>query len=194
MKRDMKKMVRDICTSMTYQRTSQVNETNASDELNFSHAKVRRIRAEVLLDGISQITETPNKFQGLPLGARAVQIADGAVSNYFLTTFGRAKRESVCSCEVKMEPTLSQALHLMNGDAVHDRIKTGKVVGTMIADKKTDKQIADELFLRVFGRGPNSKEWAAVQRAVGESPEDRQVVLEDLFWALLNSKEFYFTH
>jgi hypothetical protein len=191
---DMRKMVKDICTSMTYQRSSQVNETNAMDKRNFSHAQVRRVRAEVLLDGISQITETPNKFQGLPLGARAVQIADGAVSTYFLTTFGRAKRESVCSCEVKMEPTLSQALHLMNGDAVHDRIKSGKVVARLVAEKKTDREITEDLFLRVFGRPPKDKEWASIQQAVADAPESRQMVLEDLFWALLNSKEFYFTH
>jgi hypothetical protein len=191
---DMRRMVKDICTSMTYQRSSQVNETNAMDKRNFSHAQVRRVRAEVLLDGISQITETPNKFQGLPLGARAVQIADGAVSTYFLTTFGRAKRESVCSCEVKMEPTLSQALHLMNGDAVHDRIKSGKIVARMVTEKKTDREIAEELFLRVFGRPPIDKEWASIQQAMADAPESRQAVLEDLFWALLNSKEFYFTH
>lgn len=193
-KYDMRRMVKDICTSMTYQRSSQVNETNALDKLNFSHAQVRRVRAEVLLDGISQITETPNKFQGLPLGARAVQIADGAVSTYFLTTFGRAKRESVCSCEVKMEPTLSQALHLMNGDAVHDRIKSGKVVARLVSEKKSDREVVDELFLRVFGRPPKDKEWASIQQAVADAPEARQTVLEDLFWALLNSKEFYFTH
>jgi hypothetical protein len=191
---DMRRMVKDICGSMTYQRSSQVNETNALDKRNFSRAQVRRVRSEVLLDGISQITETPNKFQGLPLGARAVQIADGAVSTYFLTTFGRAKRESVCSCEVKMEPTLSQALHLMNGDAVHDRIKSGKIVARLVSEKKTDREIADDLFLRVFGRSPIEKEWAAIQQAVADAPESRQAVLEDLFWALLNSKEFYFTH
>jgi hypothetical protein len=191
-KYDMRKLVRDICTSMTYQRSTKVNETNAGDKRNFSHAMVRRVRAEVLLDAISRITDTPNKFQGLPLGARAVQIADGAISTYFLTTFGRAKRESVCSCEVKMEPTLSQALHLMNGDAVNDRIKQGKVVAKMIQDKKSDREIADDLYLRTFGRLPNDKEWAAIQQTI--TPDARQAALEDLFWALMNSKEFYFNH
>jgi len=193
-KYDMRKFVRDICNSQTYQRSTKINETNAGDKRNFSHAQVRRVRAEVLLDAISQITDTPNKFQGLPLGARAVQIADGAVTNYFLTTFGRAKRESVCSCEVKMEPTLSQALHLMNGDAVNDRIKQGRVVAKMIQDKKSDREIVEDLFLRVFGRMPNDKEWASVQQAIGSDTGARQSVHEDLFWALLNSKEFYFNH
>jgi hypothetical protein len=93
-----------------------------------------------------------------------------------------------------MEPTLSQALHLMNGDAVHDRIKSGKIVARLVSEKKTDREIADDLFLRVFGRPPIEKEWAAIQQAVADAPESRQAVLEDLFWALLNSKEFYFTH
>jgi hypothetical protein len=193
-KYDMRKLVKDICTSMTYQRSTKVNETNASDKKNFSHAQVRRVRAEVLLDAISQITETPNKFQGLPLGARAVQIADGAVSNYFLTTFGRAKRESVCSCEVKMEPTLSQALHLMNGDAVNDRIRQGKVVAKLVEAKKSDREIVEDLYLRVFGRLPLDKEWQPIQQTLAAVPDQRQQALEDVFWALMNSKEFYFNH
>jgi hypothetical protein len=191
---DMRKLVKDITTSMTYQRSTQVNETNSGDKLNFSHAHVRRVRAEVLLDAISQVTETPNKFQGLPVGARAVQIADGAVSNYFLTTFGRAKRESVCSCEVKMEPTLSQALHLMNGDALNDRIKSGKVVAKLVADKKTDREIIDDLYLRTFGRMPKEKELSAINQSLANAADNRQAALEDLFWALMNSKEFYFNH
>ena len=93
-----------------------------------------------------------------------------------------------------MEPTLSQALHLMNGDAVNDRIKQGRVVAKMIQDKKSDREIVEDLFLRVFGRLPLDKEWANVQQAVTDDPGARQNVLEDLFWALLNSKEFYFNH
>ena len=89
-----------------------------------------------MLDVISQATATKNKFQGLPLGAKAIQIADGRVSNYFLTTFGRAKRETVCSCEVVMEPSLSQALHLLNGDTTNNRIKQGKVVANSLNDGK----------------------------------------------------------
>ncbi len=192
---DMRKFVKEIVTSQTYQRTSTANESNQSDRRNFAHALVRRLRAEVLLDAISQVTNRPNKFQGLPVGARAVQIADGAVSNYFLTTFGRASRTTVCSCEVKMEPTLSQALHLMNGDAVHNNIQAGGVITKLIdEDKKTDQQIVEELYLRCFGRLPVASEVEPVKKALSESPDSRKAVLEDLFWALLNAKEFYFTH
>ena len=94
-----------------------------------------------------------------------------------------------------MEPTLSQALHLMNGDAVHSNIQGGGVVTKLInEDKLTDQQITEDLYLRCFGRLPSEKEMATVKKALAETPDNRKAVLEDVFWALLNSKEFYFTH
>jgi hypothetical protein len=82
----------------------------------------------------------------------------------------------------------------MNGDAVNDRIKQGRVVAKMVQEKKSDREIVEDLFLRVFGRMPQEKEWSNVQQAIADDPGGRQTVLEDLFWALLNSKEFYFNH
>ena len=191
---DFKKLVRDICNSRTYQLSTKTNATNESDLTNFSHATLRRIRAEVLLDIINQVTETKNKFKGLPVGSRAVQIADGNTSNYFLSTFGRAKRESVCSCEVKMDPSLSQALHLLNGDTVNNKIRQGKLVQTWLkGQKKTHAQIIEEIYLRCLGRQPNDQEKATLLQNV-EAEENKQQALEDVFWALLNSREFVFNH
>ncbi len=193
---DFKKLVRDICTSRTYQLSTRTNETNLTDNRNFSHAMIRRVRAEVLLDCISQVTGTPNKFKGLPLGARAVQIADGNTSNYFLTTFGRATRATVCSCEVKMEPNLSQALHLLNGDTTQQRVRQGKKVETLLNEKKTPAEIIDSLYLTVLCRLPTEMEKEKLVRAVAEqtTPAMTKETLEDIFWALLNSKEFIFNH
>ena len=190
---DFKKFVRDICTSRTYQLSTQTNATNESDTRNFSHAALRRVRAEVLLDTISQVTRTKNKFRGLPMGARAVQIADGNTSTYFLTTFGRARRESVCSCEVKMEPNLSQALHLLNGETLHSKIQQGKVVEQLLAENKTPESIIDDLYLRCLTRKPTDKEKQNLIAIVAEQ-ENLQQTLEDTFWALLNSREFVFNH
>ena len=192
-KYDFKKLIRDICNSRTYQRSTITNETNENDLTNFSHASLRRIRAEVLLDVISQITETKNKFRGLPLGARAVQIADGNTSTYFLSTFGRAKRETVCSCEVKAEPNLSQALHLLNGVTVNNKIRSGKVIQRLIDEGHSHEAIISEIYLRSLARKPSDIELETLIGTV-EAQENKAAALEDVFWAVLNSREFVFNH
>ena len=189
---DFKKLVRDVCNSRAYQLSTRTNPSNEDDLRNFARAQLRRMRAEVLLDVISQVTQTKNKFQGLPLGARALQIADGRFSNYFLTTFGRATRETVCSCEVVMEPNMSQALHLLNGDVTNSRINQGKVIQTMLKDGKSPALIINDLYLRCYSRLPRENEKANLLASIDtENPTDS---LTDIFWALLNSKEFIFNH
>ncbi|MFT4589457.1 MAG: hypothetical protein ACI9VS_001697 [Candidatus Binatia bacterium] len=190
---DFKKLVADICKSRVYQLSTQPNESNELDTTNYSHAQVRRIRAEVLLDVISQATGTKNKFQGLPLGASAVQIADGNVNTYFLTTFGRAKRESVCSCEVVMEPNLSQALHLLLGDTLNTRVPQGGVVAEALKDGKTPARVIEDLYIRCFSRRPTAAEAKDLGDKIA-AQSNQQQALEDLFWALLNAKEFVFNH
>ncbi|MBM4056929.1 MAG: DUF1553 domain-containing protein, partial [Planctomycetes bacterium] len=196
---DFKKLVREICTSRAYQRSTRPNATNAEDERNFSRAQLRRIRAEVLLDVMTDATGTQNKFKGLPLVARAVQIADGTTSTYFLTTFGRATRATACSCEVKMEPNLSQALHLLNGDTVQQKIRQGGVVQRLLEAGRTPEQVIEELYLRTLTRKPTEKETAGLMEIVGTDPAARtpaalRETLEDGFGAILNSREFVFNH
>ena len=190
---DFKRLVKDIVLSNSYQLSTQANASNESDTKNFSHSSIRRIKAETFLDCISQVTETKNKFPGLPLGARAVQIADGQVSNYFLTTFGRATRESVCSCEVKLDPTLSQSLHLLNGDATTQRITQGNLIGKLLKDKKTPEEILNEIYVRCLSRMPSADEKTKVLALVN-AEKDKKQVLEDAFWAVLNTREYMFNH
>jgi hypothetical protein len=190
---DFRRLVREIVLSQTYQRSCETNDSNRLDETNFSHAAVRRIRAEVLLDVLAEVTGTGNKFPGLPQGARAVQVADGRTTNYFLTTFGRATREDVCSCAVSMDPNLSQALHLLNGDAANDRIRQGGVVAKAIAAGQPESRIIDDLFVRCYCRLPSERERIETLSTV-LAAGDRRTALEDVFWALINSPEFIFNH
>lgn len=190
---DFRRLAHDICLSRAYQRSTRPNASNAGDSRNFSRQTVRRIRAETLLDCISQVTRTKDKFQGLPLGSRAVQIADGNVSSYFLTTFGRARRETVCTCEVVMEPSLSQALHLINGETVHRKIREGRVVRDLLEAGRSPEQIVEQLYLACLSRRPTAEESQRLAALLAES-EDVATALEDLLWAILNSKEFLFNH
>jgi hypothetical protein len=191
-KYDLRKIVRDVCTSRTYQLTTRPNDTNALDERNFAKATIRRMRAEVLLDCISEVTETKDKYRGLPLGARAVEIADGKTTNYFLTTFGRRDRETICSRE-EVGPTLSQALHLINGATVEQKIAQGGVIKKLLSANKTPAEIVTELYVRSFGREPTQEELIKLEPYWGVT-EEQPAVLHDIFWALLNAKEFMFNH
>ncbi len=190
---DFKRLVRDICTSQTYQRSTERNESNMTDERNFAHGNVRRIPAEMLLDCICQVTDAQDKFNGLPLGSRAVQIANGQTSNYFLTTFGRAPRDTVCACEAKTEPTLSQALHMLNGSTIQGKIGAGQVVKKLLDAGKTPPEVIEALYIRALSRKPTAEETERLLAVVGQA-ENPQLGLEDCFWAILNSREFLFNH
>ncbi len=191
---DMRKLIREICQSEAYQRSTESNPTNELDERNFARQQLRRIKAESMLDVLSQVTTTKDKFPRLPIGSRAVQIADGATSTYFLTTFGRATRETACSCEVKMEPTLSQALHLLNGEATNQKIQQGNLVAVWLKEGLTPPQIVEKIYIRCLSRKPSAEEMAALTPLFPADAKNNKQALDDIYWALLNSREFVFNH
>ncbi len=190
---DFKQLVRDICNSNAYQRTAKPNESNKSDTRNYAYGNVRRIPAEMMLDCICQITNTKEKFRGLPVGARAVQIADGRTSTYFLDTFGRASRDTVCACEASTDPSLSQALHLLNGSATSGKITQGKVIDELLNDDAPTEKALDRLYIRCLSRYPTEAERKDLMASIASAPSPKEG-LEDIFWALLNSREFVFNH
>ena len=190
---DIKQLVRDICNSSAYQRSCTPTADNQDDLRNYSHAAVRRIPAESLLDCISQATQTKDKFQGLPLGARAIQIADGSTSNYFLTAFGRSARTTVCACEASTDPSLSQALHLLNGAAIQGKISEGQLIKQWLDQGLKPEQIIEAIYVRCLGRKPNATELQNLMKIVTDAG-NVPLGLEDVFWATLNSREFIFNH
>ncbi len=191
---DPRALVREICASRAYQRSAEPTPANAHDQDNHARARVRRLRAETLLDAICQVTDDPEKHRGLPLGARAVQIADGATTNHFLRVFGRSERKSVCACESTTDPSLSQALHLLNGQSVHDKIRKGGLVEARLAEGTAPLDVARALFVRCLVREADAAELRLVEEELAVEGADPREVLEDLFWSLLNSREFQFQH
>ena len=93
-----------------------------------------------------------------------------------------------------MEPNLGQALHLINGDATGNRIRSGKVVQTMLKAGKPSEEIIDSLYIKTFGRMPTQTEKNQLVAKINTDPKQSREDLEDLFWALLNAKEFMFNH
>ncbi|MFN3189554.1 MAG: DUF1549 and DUF1553 domain-containing protein [Aureliella sp.] len=190
---DLKQLVRDICNSEAYQRSTQTNESNRLDTRNYAYAAVRRVPAEMLLDCISVATNTKDKFRGLPAGARAVQIADGRTSTYFLNTFGRSPRATVCDCEASTDPSLSQALHLLNGSSTQGKIAQGKLINTWIENGASVPEVLTRIYIRSLSRMPTEKELNDLSKSVAASG-NIQLGLQDVFWAVLNSREFMFNH
>jgi len=175
---DKKTLIRDICNSHTYQLSVASNPTNELDEAYFSHSYVRRLRAEVLLDTITRITGTEDRFPQSPPGTRAVQLYSGSVSNYFLTTFGRAPRESACSCEVNREANLSQALHLVNGDTITQKIAQSRLIATLLGQKKSTAEILEELYVRTLCRKPTAAEVEKLSAIIEEDINNPDRVTE----------------
>ncbi|HEY3838772.1 MAG TPA: DUF1549 and DUF1553 domain-containing protein [Bryobacteraceae bacterium] len=192
---DMKKLIRDICTSRTYQLSSAPNTSNRDDDSFFSHAKLRRLRADVLLDSISSATGVVTNFNDAPSGFRALQLYEGnrRSNNYFLKTFGISSRDSVSVSETRLEPTLAQALHLINGDTVENKINRSTVVPELLAQKKTPEVILDDLYIRTLARKPTEAERKKLTPIIAANATDRKTY-DDIFWALLNSTEFSFNH
>ena len=189
---DIKKLMRNIMRSRLYQLSSQPTLENKSDNKFFSHYKVKRLPAEVLLDAVDQSTDVLSKFKNLPLGTHAIELPDAEYPNYFLKTFGKPKRASVCECERIPDENLSQALHTLNGDILTYKISNSKSrVTTMFKAKKKPNEILNNIYLSALCRYPTEAELEMSHKYL-KADNYSQTTYEDLHWAILNSKQFMF--
>ncbi len=188
---DLADLALEVVTSRAYQRESA--HATPTSVRNFAAFGVRRLRAEVLADTLAAVTESPDDHPRLPRGASATQIADGSVGGIFLRTFGRAPRATVCACEASDAPSLSQALHLVNGTTVHEKVTRGPVVQRLLTTTEDDPAIIDALYLQALSRAASDDERTlALGLLDGQDEDARRAILEDLFFALLTSNEFLF--
>jgi hypothetical protein len=181
--------------SRVYQLGSASNDSNRDDQQNFSHAAYKAIPAEALLDAISQTTGVAEKFNGWPEGYRAIQIWDNRMPSYFFRIFGRPVRATVCECERSGEPSISQALHLLNSPEIMAKIQHRNGTARRLANSElTDDELIDELYLTTLSRFPNEEERNLMREAFSDSGSEKIAAVEDVLWALLNTKEFIFNH
>ncbi len=192
---DLKRLLRAICTSRTYQFGSEPNKFNATDKQSFSRYYPKRLPAEVLLDSVDQVTGASTKFSGVPAGTRALQLPDTGFTSYFLMVFGRPEGASPCECERSNDANLAQSLHLLNSADVQNKLAAGDGrAATLSADARlSHPQRIEQLYLQVYSRRPAPEESAAAIAYIAKTKNDR-AAYEDIVWALLNTKEFLFNH
>ena len=190
---DMRHLMKRIASSQTYQRTSIENESNKFDEQNFSHSIPRRVPAEALLDSLVQATGLPEPFSGIPSDFRAAQLPDGNVDNAFLKLFGKPQRMDACECERDNGSNMLQALHFINGKSILTRVQNPQArPGLLTKQKMTDEQLVTEIYLWSLARNPTeSEKKVGIDFLAGG---DKVAALQDLMWALLNSKDFLMVH
>lgn len=206
----LKSLMREILKSSTYQRNSVPLEDNSGDRRYYSRYYPKRLMAEVMLDAVSQVSGVPTEFNKIafpgadirdtdfyPKGTRAIQLYDSAVQSYFLQTFGRNQRRITCECERSEEPSMVQVLHINNGDTINGKLSESDNQLQKWLDHFKDDHAAllDELFLSSLSRYPQQHEKTAMVKLLKDSKaEDRRILLEDITWSVLSSREFLFNH
>ncbi len=197
---DQKKLIRDICTSRTYQLAATTNSSNEHDDRLFSHSQLRRLRADVFFDCLMQALDKKATFRRSSADRALVMFEGGrrdSFNSYFFQTFGQAKRESVCACEDRTDANLSQALHLINGTTIDQALQRNPQLIPSLLDKhERDEGIVEALFVRALSRKPSATEMAGILATLPETQDrrQRQLAFNNVLWGLLNSSEFMFNH
>jgi hypothetical protein len=206
-KYDLKSLMRVILESAAYQRSSVPAEGDGGDTRNFAHYYPRRLMAEVSLDAISQVTAVPTEFTQIEYpgadfdktefykkGTRALQLYDSAVVSRYLRTFGRPQRVITCQCERSNEPSLVQALHISNGETILGKLSSKECkIESLVTSGVPNYRLIEDLYLSALSRYPTDTEMTGLMAVVNDAtPEERRAVLEDVYWAVLSSREFLF--
>jgi hypothetical protein len=220
---DMKRFMRLILNSKTYQFSSIPKVTTPEAEANFASYALRRLDAEVLIDAVNQITGAtdlytspiPEPFTYIPENKPAVAIADGSITSPFLTLFGRTARATGMENERNNKPVPSQWLHMLNSSHIHRKIDQGPKMRAIIDSGRKPQEIVEELYLTILSRFPTEDEMKTIEgygqiQTIKQPPvrkdgktipqPDKTIIVKrrddwvDIAWSLINSTEFLYRH
>jgi hypothetical protein len=191
---DMKRLIRTMVSSRLYQLSSEPTEHNRHDQQNYARYYAKRIIAEVFADAVDQATGSKTRYNNMSTTSRAVDLPHEGFGSYFLDTFDRPRRVSSCECERATGATLAQVLLLANSDELENKIASGEgKLAKMFKDKRSPQEMIDEIYLSSLARYPTADERAKTHTFVESVPADKQQqALEDILWAVLNTREFMF--
>lgn len=190
---DLKQLIRTIATSYVYGLSSEPSDRNVADTQNYSRHYRQRLRAEVLLDAVADVSQVPFDFSAMPPGSRASEIWTHRIGSTFLDTFGRPDPNKDPPCERFDDPTVVQVLHLMNSPELHQKVTSDKGRPAQLAssDLSVD-EVVQELYLAVYNRPPATDELDVGRQIFAREGVSRRQAAEDLMWALMNTPEFLF--
>ncbi len=190
---DVKKLIRRITTSHVYGLSSIPNDRNTVDTRNYSRHYRQRLRGEVLLDSISQITGTTDTFAAAAPGTRAKELWTVRIESLFLDAFGRPDENQDPPCERSAEPTVVQVLHLMNSENLFSKVTSDTGVAAELAKSElAPAAVVESLYLVIYSRRPTETDSKTAVALFEKEGANRRQVIEDLMWALLNTPEFVF--
>jgi hypothetical protein len=197
---DIRALERKVLVSRTYQLDYKTNASNQFDKNNFSHAYVRPLMAEQVVDVLNSALGVEEPFQGQDQvfsGLKMVEVGSSRLTGnlaYILRIFGRPPRTTACDCERAMEPALPQTLFRMTDPALLQKFndRNGRAV-KLAKMKLTNQELVDELFLSVLARSPKADEKGDALKHLSET-KNRQEAITDVLWALVNTREFILNH
>jgi hypothetical protein len=191
---NLRDLVRTIATSEAYGLSSATVPGNDRDWRLFSHQTPRPLTAHQMADALAQATDVPNRYPGGDPTRRAIRVADPTIASAILDTFGRCPRTSGCTPVQSSPLSLRQALLLIGGETIESKVSNlnGYLASALALGLEPD-ELVENLYLRTVCRPPTAEELSRWSAELKQASSLREAA-EDLFWSLLNSREFAFNH
>ncbi|HPM23527.1 MAG TPA: DUF1553 domain-containing protein [Phycisphaerae bacterium] len=200
---DLRHVYRLILNSRTYQQSAKPRTASPDAERLCACYPIRRLDAEVLIDALNQVfgategysSAIPEPFTHIPERERTIALADGSITSPFLELFGRPARDSGLFSERNNQPSDAQRLHLLNSSHIQKKIAESERLRAILRSSGRDRRAAVRtLYLLMLSRAPTAAELSTAEAYFNTPRVKPRQALDDLAWALINTKEFLYRH